>query len=745
MAHETVRQYINRYRRIEKDLESIGISSGAMYDNESRGNRILERTKLSPEFQRLVLIGAGNTLDYDRICESLLLQFPDFKPIPPIHVAGYQGSSSSSSGSWRPQNLQRGGARPFSSSSSTAASSSNSAASSKGSGKRFPRRVFQTEHHTEENAEQDENAKLETVQEGDEENEEFEDAAEECQPDDVAADEYASTAPLEETLAEIADVLTVTSKKLQSSVLGRKFTGRRSIEDRKRTSSCSACGQMGHWAGDAVCQVSSGQKGRGSSDGGKGAQKGKGKNSNFTPKKAFMVSFPQELDGEQPPQQSEQQTSSHTTYFTYMTLFKHDDATVPVAETFVTETIDFAGFMVLDTACQRSCCSQRWLDVHQKLLSRHRLSVKCIESEDVFQFGAGRPRIAKQRAYIPIGFQGQDWGILFGASVVDACIPFLASRSLMDRLGCIIDFEKRILHMKLLGISIPLKLKHGHLAVSIADFHSRIRFNNSWSDLSHDHIWQDPDPELVIAPQVLVSSPQQQGDHAFSRASCISRPTGMAQVADHIDDGAFQDVQGDGQDGEIGISVSTMDDGTGDSRSHRGAEERDDPSNCSATQFNMHTSDIQEVRQCTRQLRPVQSLPDEVQVAPRSQRLGATWKSKVASFFTLATALLFNHPSDYDYDGIGSNFGQGQTFLQQQGFGEGQGEGKADDFSHWSNLFRGDSNLGEGRDDPGGVRRCDDGLHSLRFRQSGCGSTIGHWDYTDEDYLEDMRSQMSEL
>ena len=145
MAHETVRQYINRYRRIEKDLESIGISSGAMYDNESRGNRILERTKLSPEFQRLVLIGAGNTMDYDRICESLLLQFPDFKPVPSIYVAGFQGStshsSSSSSSTWRQQNPHRGSARSSSSSSgSTTTSSSNSSSYSKGSGKRFPRK-----------------------------------------------------------------------------------------------------------------------------------------------------------------------------------------------------------------------------------------------------------------------------------------------------------------------------------------------------------------------------------------------------------------------------------------------------------------------------------------------------------------------------------------------------------------------------------------------------------------------------
>ena len=325
---------------------------------------------------------------------------------------------------------------------------------------------------------------------------------------------------------------------------------------------------MGHCSGDAVCQVSGGQKGRGSSDGGKGAQKGKGKSQNSTPKKAFMVSFPPEVDGEQHQQQYDQ-TSSHTTYFTYMTLFQNDDINCPVSETFVTQTIDFAGFMVLDTACQRLCCSQRWLDVHQKLLSRHRLAVKCIDSEDVFQFGAGRPRIAKQRAYIPIGFQGHQSGILFGASVVDACIPFLASRPLMDRLGCIIDFDKRTLYIKLLGVTIPLKLKHGHLAVSIADSHQHVRFSRCWHELSYQQLWEEPGPELVIAPQAIVSSAQQQGNHELRCSSTIDQHSGMAQFGDQTAYSAFEDAHDDGQDGEIGFPEQAMADCIGESAGRR--------------------------------------------------------------------------------------------------------------------------------------------------------------------------------
>jgi hypothetical protein len=104
-GNETVRQYVNRYRRIERDLQAVGIETSTMYDIEARGNRILERCQLSPDLQRLVMIGAGNSLDYAKITESMCLQFPDFKPTPPIWITGgirqapQQASASSSSSS----------------------------------------------------------------------------------------------------------------------------------------------------------------------------------------------------------------------------------------------------------------------------------------------------------------------------------------------------------------------------------------------------------------------------------------------------------------------------------------------------------------------------------------------------------------------------------------------------------------------------------------------------------------------
>ena len=61
----------------------------------------------------------------------------------------------------------------------------------------------------------------------------------------------------------LAHVLTVTAKKLQSMTLGRKFSGNKTIEERKRSSTCAACGLQGHWSGDPECKVSSKGKGDG--------------------------------------------------------------------------------------------------------------------------------------------------------------------------------------------------------------------------------------------------------------------------------------------------------------------------------------------------------------------------------------------------------------------------------------------------------------------------------------------------
>ena len=211
-----------------------------MYDEEARGNRLLERARLSPEHQRLALIGSRYSLNFTAILESLCMSFPEHKPPPalfgkdgnPTRAFTKSPSASSSSSS-------------LSSMSTASSYKSDRSGISKGKGKFKPRQAYAAEHQ-----------ELETADEGAENNEEKDTPENEGDGNDDAAEEEQDDNPDEEAedeldLGGVAEVLTVAAKKLQSLTLGRKFSGTRSIADRKRSSHCSACGEVGHWAGDA--------------------------------------------------------------------------------------------------------------------------------------------------------------------------------------------------------------------------------------------------------------------------------------------------------------------------------------------------------------------------------------------------------------------------------------------------------------------------------------------------------------
>ena len=352
---ESIRQYVNRYKRIERDLETVGISSGSMYDGESRGNRLLERAKLAPDLQRLVLIAAGNSLEFDKIQEAMCLQFPDFRAPPQIYYAGSGNQPrTNQQPNHRNDRWSKGSHSASSSSSTSTGGSSYRSGGSKGFGRgNGARKVFQTDHQQEE---------LDDIPENDEEQDDQDDEAEyqdACEDNDEAPDGDDAEA-VEENAADIignlASVLTVTSKKLQSTVLGRKFSGGgRSIEERKKTSSCTACGQVGHWAGDSICPAGPkpGRKGAGKNDnkssGGKGGSQ-RDQGSNNKPKKTFMVSCPEQHSGEIDPDMLPADSSA--TFYNFPARFVVGEQ---ACTTYVTEVVDFAGYMILDTACQRSC------------------------------------------------------------------------------------------------------------------------------------------------------------------------------------------------------------------------------------------------------------------------------------------------------------------------------------------------------------------------------------------------------
>ena len=653
---ETVRQYVNRYRRIERDLQTIGIETGSMYDSEARGNRILERCQLSPDLQRLVLIGAGNCLDYEKITESMCMQFPDFKPTPMVWTSSHnrqqadnQTSASSSSSS------NRSSTGTFRSS-STATSSGKGRFTGKGKspktyphGKGPPRSVFQTEQVEDEaDNEEDDAEDFEDAEGQPEDGEELEPIPEEGDGDYEEADVPSIDV---DTLADLAQVLTVTSKKLQASVLGRKFTGRKSIEERKKTSTCSACGQTGHWAGDSACSMSASKR-----DGGGKGQKGAG-GSSFSStsspgqkyvKKAYVVGV-QHGEHSHEPHDDETTPSSSSTYFTFTTnqIFGAD----ATSTTWITESIDLGGYMVLDTACQRSCCGEVWLKTHAKILERHGLRVKMIESSDHFQFGSGKPIAAAERAYIPIEMEGQETkGLLFGVSVLSTNIPFLASRTLLERLGCIIDMFTKTITFANLGVTLPLTHKHGHLAVNIAMFSEDLANHPCWKHLSRDQLWHEPDPELMFAPGAFnKGSIRDLPPQALLPTDVPCDSSRMAEaMADTVcpgDDHRDQGRQSYVEHGALWTGNPVLAD---PGREHQGdgaSTLRGCQQDAKAGQSSdMHAPRVQEVRQRQGFVQPMQEMPTGFQVGPKSKRMAPTWKSAVASFFALATALIFQHP-----------------------------------------------------------------------------------------------------
>ena len=638
---ETVRQYVNRYKRIEKDLESVGIQSAAMYDAESRGNRLLERCKLAPDLQRLVLIAAGNSLEFDRIREALCMQFPDFRPSPAVvHGNSFGGNT----GSYHNQNRSQSNHGRFSQGKGPGSSSSSSSTSASSHGKgrsnfSAPRKVFQAEQGQDldtidenraEDDDQGEQDEFQDVQDQlDDENPPDEQGDDAEDPDD----EFSGLSP--EELQDLASVLTVTSKKLQSTVLGRKYSGKpKTIEERKKNSTCSACGEQGHWHGDSICPMSGtgskGQSGRGgkSSNGkssGKGGKAGRDSSSfNQNPKKAFVVNSQTQQD-DQVEHDGSTTTTTPMTFFTFTSHLVGD----PIFEVHATEIQEFVGYMVSDTACQRSCCSEDWIDKHAQTLADFRLSIKMVNAIDVFQFGSGKPQTSKQRAYFPVSFEGQkQQGVLLGVSVLTAGIPFLASNTLLGRLGCVLDMPKGIVYFSTIDVALPLRFHMGHIVVSIASFPKGVNKDAIWKKLSDEALWHDPDPELMLCTEALCSSNRNSNrDSSRSHAASGDVPDVQVNVSTCASEDVSKGLADIGNAGRRGLP-------TGNS---------DDPSGPEGKPKDLPTSEVPPIRQSSRQFQRVPTLPDEIQVQQGARRLGKTWPKQLAAVLLCAATFIRNN------------------------------------------------------------------------------------------------------
>lgn len=284
------------------------------------------------------------------------------------------------------------------------------------------------------------------------------------------------------------------------------------------------------------------------------------------------------------------------------------------------------------------------------------------------------------RAYFPASMPGQETqGVIFGASVLKTGIPFLASRTLLQRLGCVIDMHTMTLTFTNLGLSMPLTSRHGHLAVSIVHFAEGVSSLSCWKKLSKPELWHEPDPELICAPGILnkgsIRDQPPQAIGTLGNAACepLRSFLSMGDCGDQGDVAHLQGLQGDVPHGEVWTDAQTMDDKLGASPRVGATAQRSGSDAGSGRPVNMSAPGVPKIRQHPRVLQQVQEMPATVQMGARQRRLGPSWKSSVATFFALAASLIFHNPTNHGH----ADQGQGQDFLQEGHYFESQSEAES--------------------------------------------------------------------
>ena len=157
--------------------------------------------------------------------------------------------------------------------------------------------------------------------------------------------------------------------------------------------------------------------------------------------------------------------------------------------------------------------------------SHYDLKPHIVDVTDDFQFGSGGIHRASKRAYLPAALPGQQSnGLLLGVSVLQtAQIPFLASNTMLETLGCVVDTVRNRLKFEFIGVDIPLDRIHGHYAVNIVKFWHGISSSHVWNELSSQSLWTAPDPEVIIAAPVAQDPQFESPAHALHE-----RSSGMA-------------------------------------------------------------------------------------------------------------------------------------------------------------------------------------------------------------------------
>ena len=357
---ESIRAFTNRYHRCERSLQSVGVQVSNMYDDEAAGSRLMDRMRLGAEAQRMILIATGNSLRYRDIKEAAETQFPEHRATPTVV---YNRDFEDTPKEPRDRGRDRPGGPPrgqWKTKDGKGKGKDSGKSSGKGSSSTFVRSSYITEI-PEGGQSEDEHAPAEEDELGGDETPQ---EAADADPTEQEADQASDAAEDFSDLDLAAHCLTVTARRLSNMRLGRKFSGGgKSISQRKAESHCAVCGQKGHWQGDKECPQSASSSSEVKPKTGKDDSKTKGAG-----KKVLSVLHPDghnrsvnfNLDS------NNDKETPYGTYFTYMVT---SPAITPsrtlgdgLHQVFGANLETYEHHLIMDTACQKTCCSNTWLD-----------------------------------------------------------------------------------------------------------------------------------------------------------------------------------------------------------------------------------------------------------------------------------------------------------------------------------------------------------------------------------------------
>ncbi|XP_024125019.2 uncharacterized protein LOC112144625 [Oryzias melastigma] len=161
-----------------------------------------------------------------------------------------------------------------------------------------------------------------------------------------------------------------------------------------------------------------------------------------------------------------------------ITLFT--EAAMTESEIFLTES---QGSAIIDTACTRTVCGEKWLESYIKDLNRsqiHKMMQTESQSCRPFRFGDGQVVYSNRKVKLPAKIGQTKCHI--ESEVVPADIPLLLSKMSLKRAGTVLDMENdRVVMFK---EQIPLELtSSGHYCVDIRDETAEVTYSEAESEV----------------------------------------------------------------------------------------------------------------------------------------------------------------------------------------------------------------------------------------------------------------------